>query len=170
MLKNSYLQGRICWYSCTLKSETLFKNQLHDNFYRKYCQVFQTSFFYRKLRGYCFCNLFPKKLKAWLKTQITILFNLFMKFDVYGQTVLKYLIMSIKRNNRSQIFLKVGALKNFRKIHRETPLLESLFNKVVSLQACNFIKKRLQHRRFALNIAKFLRKTFYRTSLVAAFA
>ena len=26
MPKNSYLQGRICWYSCTLKSETLLKN------------------------------------------------------------------------------------------------------------------------------------------------
>ena len=36
-------------------------------------------------------------------------------------------------------------------------MLESLFNKVAGLQCCNFIKKRLQHRCFPVNIAKFLR-------------
>ena len=36
------------------------------------------------------------------------------------------------------------------------------------LQACNFIKNRLQHRIFFMNIAKFLKTTFfYRTLLVA---
>ena len=38
-------------------------------------------------------------------------------------------------------------------------MLESLFNKVANLKACNFIKKRLWHR-FTVNIAKFLRKPF----------
>ena len=33
------------------------------------------------------------------------------------------------------------------------------FNKVAGLQACNFIKKRLQHKCFPKNIAKFLRTT-----------
>ena len=41
--------------------------------------------------------------------------------------------------------------------HRKRPVLESLFNKVPGLQACNFIKKRLQQRCFPVNIAKFLR-------------
>ena len=36
-------------------------------------------------------------------------------------------------------------------------MLESLFNKAASFQTSNFIKKRLQHRCFTLNIAKFLR-------------
>ena len=36
-------------------------------------------------------------------------------------------------------------------------MLESLFNKVACQKACNFIKKRLQHRCFPVNIAKFLR-------------
>ena len=36
-------------------------------------------------------------------------------------------------------------------------MLESLFNKVVGLQACNFIKKRFQHRCFPVNIENFLR-------------
>ena len=31
------------------------------------------------------------------------------------------------------------------------------FNKVLGLQTCNFIKKRLQHRCFPVNIKKFLR-------------
>ena len=39
----------------------------------------------------------------------------------------------------------------------KTLVLESLFNKVTGLQTCNFIKKRLQHRCFPVNIAKFLR-------------
>ena len=34
---------------------------------------------------------------------------------------------------------------------------ESLLDKVVGIQACNFIKKRLQHRCFSVNIVKFLR-------------
>ena len=45
----------------------------------------------------------------------------------------------------------------------------SLFNKVAGLKACNFIKKRLQHRCFPVKFAKFFRTSFfYRKSLVAA--
>ena len=36
-------------------------------------------------------------------------------------------------------------------------MLESLFNKIAGLKACNFIKKKLQHRYFTVNIGKFLR-------------
>ena len=36
-------------------------------------------------------------------------------------------------------------------------MLESLFNKVTGVKACNFIKKRLQHRCFPVKFAKFLR-------------
>ena len=39
----------------------------------------------------------------------------------------------------------------------KSPVLKSLFNKVAGLQACNFTKKRLQHRCFPVNIVKFLR-------------
>ena len=44
-------------------------------------------------------------------------------------------------------------------------MTEPLFNKVL----LDLIKKRLQHRCFPVNIAKFLRIVFYRTSPVAAF-
>ena len=49
-------------------------------------------------------------------------------------------------------------------MRRQTPVLESLFNKVAGLRACNFIKKRLQHPYFLVNIVKFLR-TVYRGKL-----
>ena len=53
-----------------------------------------------------------------------------------------------------------GVIKIVCNIPRKTPVLESLFNKVAGLKACNFIKKRFQHRRFPTNIAKFLRSSF----------
>ena len=56
-----------------------------------------------------------------------------------------------------KLFLK------FCKIYWKTPVPDSLFNKVAGLQSGNFIKKRrnfvkkrLQHRYFPVNIAKFL--------------
>ena len=36
-------------------------------------------------------------------------------------------------------------------------MLESPFNKIAGLQACNFIKNRLQYRCFPVNFVKFLR-------------
>ena len=36
-------------------------------------------------------------------------------------------------------------------------MLEPFFNKVAGLKACNFIKKKLQHKCFPVNIAKYLR-------------
>ena len=51
--------------------------------------------------------------------------------------------------------MKKAALKN--NIHKETVMLESLFNKVAGLKVWNFVLKRLQHRCFPVNMAKFLR-------------
>ena len=39
-------------------------------------------------------------------------------------------------------------------------MLESLYNKVTGMKACNFIKKRFQHMCFPVNITKFLRRVF----------
>ena len=43
-------------------------------------------------------------------------------------------------------------------MHKKTPVSESDFNKVASLQVCNFIKKILQHKRFLVKFPRFLRK------------
>ena len=39
-------------------------------------------------------------------------------------------------------------------------MVGSIYNKVAGVKTCNFIKKRLQHRCFPVNITKFLRAAF----------
>ena len=48
---------------------------------------------------------------------------------------------------------------HFYKFQRKAPVLESLFYKVASLQACNVTKKRLLHRCFPMKFEKFWRTT-----------
>ena len=54
-------------------------------------------------------------------------------------------IADVLQNRCSQIF---------RKFHRKAPVLESLFDKVATFKAYNFIKKRLQHN-FLWNLRNF---------------
>ena len=61
---------------------------------------------------------------------------------------------------RLQLFCSYCSLK-FCNIHRKTSVLVSLFNDVVGLEACNFIKKWLQHRCLPVSIAKFLKNSFF---------
>ena len=100
------------------------------------------------------------------------------------KTFLEYDRSGIYRSSCSQVFFKMGVLKSFRdirvsesflesfrNIQRKTPVSESLFDKVAGLEAYNLIKRRLLHRCFPVNIAKFLRAVFlffYRTPLMAA--
>ena len=69
----------------------------------------------------------------------------------------------VQRSSEKKLLLKLHA--EFTGKH----LCWSLFNKVAGLQTCNFIKKRLHHRCFPVNIPKVLGTVFYRTTLVAAF-
>ena len=64
------------------------------------------------------------------------------------------------RSSRLPMFFKVGVLKNFE--------LELLSNKVTGLKPYNFIKKRLQYRRFHVNTSKFLRTAFFNGTLPVA--
>ena len=57
----------------------------------------------------------------------------------------------------SEVLYKESFSQKFRNIHRNTPVSESLFDIVVDLEACNFIKKRLQDRCFSVNIMEFLK-------------
>ena len=63
----------------------------------------------------------------------------------------------VRRFSVKMVFLK------FRNIRRKTPVLESLFNKVEALKACNFIKERLQHRCFHVS-------TYLGTSILNKFS
>ena len=53
------------------------------------------------------------------------------------------------KNQKSRADLKISQYP------QETPLLESLSKKIAGVKACNFIKKRPQHRCFPVNITKF---------------
>ena len=59
----------------------------------------------------------------------------------------------IYRSSRSQRFFGTGGLKNY-------AMLEFPSKNVAGLQACNFIKKRLQHRCFSVKFAKFSSASF----------
>ena len=48
-------------------------------------------------------------------------------------------------------------------------MLESLFIKIAGVQACSFIKKRLEHRCFPVNTAKFLRTAILKASANGCF-
>ena len=51
---------------------------------------------------------------------------------------------------------------------QERTVLQLPFNIVAGLEVCNCVKKRLQHRCFLVNIAKFLRKTYLQEHLETA--
>ena len=97
-----------------------------------------------------FCRILLISSQFFIKTLIQKL--------MIGGKLIRYL--NSCRSSRSQIFLKIGVEKKFRRFHRKTPVLESLFNKVAGLQACNFITNRLQHRCFPVKFTKFLRTLF----------
>ena len=69
------------------------------------------------------------------------------------KTVVKY------RSSLSQMFFKVGSLKNFA-IFTGKHLCWSLFLIKLQAWACNFVKKRLQRRCFPENIATSFTTTF----------
>ena len=66
------------------------------------------------------------------------------------------LVLTRFGSSRSHMFFKIGVLRNFA-IFTGKQLCWSLF--LIKLQT--FIKKRLQHRCFPVNIAKFLRTLFF---------
>ena len=70
-------------------------------------------------------------------------------------------MIEFNNSNKSscwQMFFEIGVIKNFAIFTGKH--LESLCNEVAELKACNFIKKRLQHKCFLVNIAKFLITAF----------
>ena len=55
------------------------------------------------------------------------------------------------------LYEKAGLTK-FCNIRKRTSVLQSLFNKVTGLKACNVTRERFQRKSFPVNAAKFLRK------------
>ena len=66
------------------------------------------------------------------------------------------------RSSRRTCSIKIGVLKAFAKFTRKHLCQSLFFNKVTDLRPATLLKKRLRHKCFPLNFAKFLR-TSYRT-------
>ena len=71
---------------------------------------------------------------------------------IYSNTFQRFLFIT---EHLSDV-LRNRSCQKFCNIHRKTPVLESLFNKVPGLKVCNFIKTKLQHRYFPVKFAKSL--------------
>ena len=65
------------------------------------------------------------------------------------------------RSSRPEVYCKWGVLKNLAKFIGKHLCQGLLFNKVTGLRPATLLKKRLWHRCFLVNFAKFLRKPFY---------
>ena len=61
---------------------------------------------------------------------------------------------AVRRCSSKKVFLNISEYL------QEALMLEPLFNEVLDLKDCNFIKKRLQHRCFPVNIEKFTKTVF----------
>ena len=62
------------------------------------------------------------------------------------------------RSSHRRCSVKKVFLQIFLHISQENTCVGVSFNKLTGLKACNFIKKRLQHRCFSVKFAKFLRR------------
>ena len=64
----------------------------------------------------------------------------------------------VYRSSRPDLFYKIGVVKNFGKFTGKRLCQSLFFNKIAGLR---LLKKRLWHRCFPLNFAKFLRIPFF---------
>ena len=86
------------------------------------------------------------------------------KLGLFGKTLKLLLRMMNNRSNRPEVFCKKGVLRNFAKFTGKHLCQSLFFNRPTAL-----LKKRLWHRCFPMNFAKFLTALlFHRTPLVAA--
>ena len=68
---------------------------------------------------------------------------------------------TIETVSSSQIFFKIGVLKNFANFTGKHLWMESLFNTVAGLKACNFITKTLHSGAFLCEICEIFKSTFF---------
>ena len=84
-------------------------------------------------------------------------------FDGVKNTILyffKYTV--VYRSGGPEVFYKIGALKNFAKFTGKHLCQSLFFYKVPDVRPATLLKKRLWHRSFLVNFAKFLRTPFLR--------
>ena len=67
---------------------------------------------------------------------------------------------TLYRSSRPKVFCKKGVLRNFAKFTGKHLWQSLLFNKIAGLRTATLLTKRLWHRCFPVNFAKFLRTLF----------
>ena len=70
------------------------------------------------------------------------------------------LVIFLFRSSRPEVFYKTGVLRNFTKFTGKHLCQSLFFNKITGLSPATLLKKRLWHRRFPVNFAKFVRTPF----------
>ena len=75
----------------------------------------------------------------------------------------------LHRSSRPELFCKKGILRNFPKFSGKHLCQGLFFNKVAGLRPGTLLKKRLWHRCFAVNFAKFLRIPFLQNTSSGCF-
>ena len=73
----------------------------------------------------------------------------------------KNYITTNSRSSRPEVFCKKGVLRNIAKFTGKHLCQSLFFNKVAGLRPATLLKKRLWHRCFPVNFAKFLRTPFF---------
>ena len=68
---------------------------------------------------------------------------------------------TLTRGSQPEVFCKRGVLKNLATFRGKHLCWSLFFNKVAGLRHAALVKKRLQHRCFSVNFAKFLRTPFF---------
>ena len=68
---------------------------------------------------------------------------------------------TLNRSNRPEVFCKKDVLRNLTKFKGKHLCQSLFFNKVAGLRPATLLKKRLWHRYFPVNFAKFLRTPFF---------
>ena len=81
------------------------------------------------------------------------------------QTFYVLILLQSYRSSRPEVFCKKGVLENHAKFTRKHLCQSLFFNKVAFLRPATLLKKRLWHRCFPVNFAKFPRTPFLREYL-----
>ena len=90
-------------------------------------------------------------------TNLSPLWILLHKYFSSWEILINHL--TIFRSSHRRCFIKKTILKHVMTITGKHLCRRLFFNKVAGHQVCNFIKRRLQHRYFLVNIRKFVRRT-----------
>ena len=117
----------------------------HSVFSREYNEIFMNAFFREKSQENSFY------VSVW------IIFNRSFDFSLAHFWYSAKKCFSFVQKNPPEVFFKKTCSWELLDIYRKTPVLESLFNKVAGIKVYNFIKEKLQHRCFPMNIGNFLR-------------